>query len=85
MLAQAGLRRVTLFPGMTLVPLDQQRAQQAAYIGATYRLRGADSVYVALAAEFGATVITWDTEMLTRGAGAVSVLTPGDWLATSAN
>ena len=51
-------------------------------IGTAYRLRGADAVYIALAVEFGATVITWDAEMLTRGAGAVSVLTPSDWLAS---
>lgn len=85
MLAQAGIRRIALFPGMTLVPLGEQRAQQAAHIGATYRLRGADAIYIALAVEFGATVITWDAEMLTRGAGVVSVLTPGDWLITHGN
>jgi len=36
-----------------------------------------------LAQEFGATLITRNAVMLTRGARAVPVLTPSDWLAAN--
>ncbi len=82
-IGQNSVQWVTLFPGMRLIPLDLARALQAAQIAATYRLRGADAVYVAVAQEFGTTLITWDAEMLTRGAQAVPVMTPSDWLAAN--
>lgn len=47
------------------------------------RLRGADAVYVAVAQEYGATLIIWDQELLTRGAAAITVVTPADWLAAN--
>ena len=46
-------------------------------------MRGADAVYVAVAEEFGTMLITWDAEMLSRGAQAVAVMTPSDWLAAN--
>jgi predicted nucleic acid-binding protein len=66
-----------------LVPLTEQRARQAAQIAITCRLRGADAVYVALAQELGTTLITWDAELLARGALAVPTMTPTDWLAAN--
>ena len=64
--------------------LDMVRTLQASQIAAMYRLRGADAIYVAIAQEFGTTLITWDREMLTRGLSAVSIMTPTDWLAANA-
>ena len=78
-LARQSVRRITTLPGLRLISLTQRRARHAAHIAAAHRLRGADAVYVALAAEFGATLITWDAEMLQRGAGIVSVMTPAQW------
>lgn len=82
-IGQNSVQWVTLFPGMSLISSDLARALQAAQLAAAYRLRGADAVYVAVAQEFGTTLITWDAEMLTRGARAVPVLTPSDWLAAN--
>ena len=42
--------------------------------------RGADAVYVALACQESACLITLDDEMLKRSAPAVLAMTPGDWL-----
>jgi len=81
--AQVAVRSVETFPGMMLVTLTEQRAEQAAQIAISCRLRGADAIYVAVAQEFGTTLITWDAEMLTRGAQAVTVMTPSDWLAAN--
>jgi hypothetical protein len=36
---------------------------------------------VAVAEGHGATLVTWDAEMLRRGAAAVPVMTPAEWLA----
>ena len=41
---------------------------------------GADAVYVALARQEGACLITLDDEMLKQSAPAIPAMTPGDWL-----
>ncbi len=58
--AQMAVVSVGTFPGMNLAALTEARAQRAARIALTCRLRGADAVYVALAQELGTTLITWD-------------------------
>ena len=81
-LARRVVASLQTLPGLQLVSLTEARAVEAMEIALRLRLRGADAVYVALAQEFGTLLITWDREMLTRGAQAVSVMTPADWLAT---
>lgn len=75
------LASVESFPNISFVELTEPRSQAAVQIALTCRLRGADAVYVAVAQEYGTTLITWDQEMLLRGAAAVPVMTPADWLA----
>ncbi|MGH9939048.1 MAG: type II toxin-antitoxin system VapC family toxin, partial [Blastocatellia bacterium] len=58
--------------GLQLIQLMASRARRAAQIAADQRLRGADSVYVAIAEEFASTLVTWDGEMLQRGAALVT-------------
>ena len=82
-LARRVASSVGQLPGLAFVSLTERRAVQASEITIRYRLRGADAVYVAVAQEFGTTLITWDAEMLTRGAQAVAVMTPSDWLAAN--
>ena len=79
-LAQNAINIVSQTPGMNLVALTDARALSAAQTAIQCRLRGADACYVAVAAEFGATLVTWDAEMLQRGANAVTTQTPADWL-----
>lgn len=64
-----------------LVALDAARAEQAAWVAANQRLKGADAVYVAVAEAAGTTLVTWDTEMLERCPGSVRCVTPPDWVA----
>ncbi len=64
------------FPHLVLVALDLTLARRAARLARDYRLRGADSVYLAVAETLGATLITWDGEVLGRGPADVSRLTP---------
>ncbi|MDQ2687006.1 MAG: type II toxin-antitoxin system VapC family toxin [Armatimonadota bacterium] len=75
------IEQVQMFPNLHLLPLTRDRAQQAAKLAMNYRLRGADAVYLAVAEEFETTLVTWDGEMRTRGAGVVTTLTPTEWLA----
>lgn len=81
--AQVALLSVETFPGMDFVPLTEARAQAAVQMSLTCRLRGADAVYVAVAQEFGTTLVTWDAELLARGVQAAPVLNPTDWLAAT--
>ena len=67
-------------PHLVLVPLDLRLARQAADVAAHYRLRGADSVYVAVAVRFGSSLITLDREQAERAAPLVSVMTPAQFL-----
>ena len=67
-------------PGLHLVSFDPPLAHRAVQIATHHRLRGADSVYVAVAEAFNATLITWDAEMLERGADIVTTMTPSQWM-----
>lgn len=64
---------VSQFPHVTLVDLDEFLAKTAAEIAATYRLRGSDAVYAAVAARFATQLITLDDEQLQRVEKIVSV------------
>ena len=46
----------------------------------TRLLRGADSVYVAVAEAYDAILVTWDVEMLERGSELVKTMTPLAWM-----
>ena len=67
------------FSGLHLVNIDLPLARRAVQIATTHRLRGADSIYVAVAEMFNATLVTWDTEMLQRGSAVVQTLAPTEW------
>ncbi|HWQ19047.1 MAG TPA: PIN domain-containing protein [Methanotrichaceae archaeon] len=68
------------FPGVQIVPLDQNMARRAAKMASDHRLRASDAVYAALAESFKAVLITWDTEMLQRCLAAVRTMEPSRWL-----
>jgi predicted nucleic acid-binding protein len=68
------------FPNLALIALDITLARRAAHLARDYRLRGADSVYLAVAETLDAPLITWDGEILERGPADVPRLTPIEWL-----
>jgi predicted nucleic acid-binding protein len=68
------------FVGMSLVQVSVPIAERAAQIAAAQRLRGADSIYVAVAEESSAALITWDNDMLQRSPAVVTTITPDEWL-----
>jgi predicted nucleic acid-binding protein len=79
-LAEELVSLIAGFPQLRLVSLDSLLAQQAVQVATHHRLRGADAVYVAVANAANATLITWDDEMLDRGAGVVGTRTPLQWM-----
>lgn len=64
------------------VPLDASLAHESMLLAARLRLRGADAVYVSLAAAYHEPLLTLDAEMLERAGGVVKVFTPEQWLQT---
>jgi predicted nucleic acid-binding protein len=80
LLAERTEALIETLPNLALVPLDITLARRAAHPARDFRLRGADSVYLAVAETLGATLITWDGEVLARGPADVPRLTPIEWL-----
>lgn len=81
-LAQQYALSIGQLPNTVLVALDEGLARQATALGAQNKLRGADAVYLATAAQFAAELITLDHEQLQRGAAIVQTLTPAAFLTT---
>ena len=67
-------------PHVTLVALTPATARQAAELAATYRLRGADGVYLAVARRYGTTLVSRDDEQRTRGSAVAPCQTPEEAL-----
>lgn len=65
-------------PRVDTIELDDGLARASARLAASLRLRGADAVYVALAARLGLPLVTWDQELLERAAGRIEARVPGD-------
>lgn len=63
-------------PHVTVVPLTAELAETAAQLAAHHALRGADAVYAAVALGAHCTLISLDTEHLTRLHNVVRTLTP---------
>jgi predicted nucleic acid-binding protein len=74
-------RQVAALPNLSLIDLTASLAAQALALAAQRSLRGADSVYAAVAVQHSTTLISLDNEHLTRLTGIVTVLTPAQALA----
>jgi predicted nucleic acid-binding protein len=68
-------------PGQVWVPLDDILAEDAAAIGAEFRLRGADAIYAAVAHLYKATLVTLDQQKITRLSSILTVCRPAEALA----
>ena len=77
----AGAISLTLrLPNARLVPVDDQLAHLGARLAGELRLRGAGSLYLALARRLGFTLVTWDQEQLERGRSVAVTHTPAQEL-----
>ena len=67
-------------PQLTLVALTPAMARLAAELAAEHRLRGADSIYVAVARRYGTTLVSRDEEQRLRGSAVVMCQAPEEVL-----
>lgn len=65
-----------VLPAVRLAVLDQQLIADATDIAISYGIRGADSIYVALAAKLRLPLVTFDQEQLTRPASIITTIKP---------
>ncbi len=74
--AQAAVRLVRDVSGLSLVAIDGSLGLRAADLVAQHGLRGCDAVYVALAEDIGAPLISLDAAQIEGAAGVVEVGRP---------
>jgi len=70
------VQQILQLPTLQLITVNATLGQLAAQIASSYRLRGADAVYVAVAIQLQLPLITWDREQASRVAGFISAYTP---------
>lgn len=61
---------------MRLVPMDQTLVDEAIDMAILFKLRGSDSLFVAVARLLGIPLVTFDREQLTRPARAITTIKP---------
>lgn len=81
-LARRQIRLLQRFPNFVFVPVDEALGQLAAETAATQQIRGCDALYVALAQQLDATLVTLDAEQRQRGLAVVTTQTPEAALGT---
>lgn len=72
-LARDAIDSLTRLHGLRLVDMDQLLIQEAARPAADLGLRGADAIYVALAARLNLLLATLDEDQKTRAASVIAV------------
>jgi predicted nucleic acid-binding protein len=75
-LAHQIIRNMYVLPSLQLVPIDQFLLDEAVDIAITFRLKGPDALYVAVAKQLGIPLVTFDQEQLTRPAGVITTISP---------
>jgi predicted nucleic acid-binding protein len=75
-LGHAAVQQLRALPRLTLVPLDAALADRTAHLAAELHLRGADATYVAVAADRGLPLVTWDGEQIEHGGQQIAAHRP---------
>ena len=75
-LARRAIAVVLRLPSLRLLTIGEELARAAAGLAARLRIRGADAVYIAAAAQLHLPLVTWDVEQRERAARVVEVLVP---------
>jgi predicted nucleic acid-binding protein len=79
--AQAFADAMAALAGVRVVALDETLARAAVDLAARHGMRGADSVYGAVAVRYGCELVTLDAEHLARLGRVLPVRTPADVVA----
>jgi predicted nucleic acid-binding protein len=83
-MARAFAHSVRSLLNLFVVPLDETLAELAVDIAAKQRLRGSDTVYLAVAQHYGTALVTLDQEQYNRGSEIVPTHTPSEVIDSSA-
>ncbi len=70
------VKELKQIPNIVFVPVDRELADHASQLAAKYKLRGCDSVYVAVAFLFRARLISLDRQQIERAAECIETATP---------
>src|SRR5262249_21781501 len=74
--ARNAASKLYTFPYLRLVPLDQTLIDEANDIAITFKLKGADSLYVAVAKRLSIPLVTFDREQLIRPTSIITTIKP---------
>ena len=75
-LGEKAINQLLSIPTLRLVNIDHALGIRASHIAANHRLRGADALYVAIAAQLNVPLVSWDNEHLNRVSGLITAYTP---------
>lgn len=70
------VQRIRRVPSLQLVAIDSDLGNYAAEIASSYRLRGADAMYVAVAQRMQLPLVSWDREQIERATGLIKASVP---------
>jgi predicted nucleic acid-binding protein len=74
-------RLVSELPNIELMPITLELAKDAAVIAARLKIRGADALYCAVAADKKAVLLSRDKEQVERAKALIKVMQPEDFIA----
>ncbi|MDJ0754808.1 MAG: type II toxin-antitoxin system VapC family toxin [Ardenticatenaceae bacterium] len=75
-LGHRAVNHVLSTPNFRVVSTDSEVGMAAAHLAAEYRLRGADSIYVAVAQQLKIPLVSWDREQIDRASGLIDAFRP---------
>jgi len=75
-LAREFAEAILALPHLTIVAVDERFSRRAIAIATQHKLRGADALYVTVAAQYGAHLVTLDGEQLRRAPAIVGACNP---------
>lgn len=70
------IEAVRAHPQLTMLGMTDEFMDEAQAVAARLRLRAGDAIYVALAAQHDALLVTWDIEQRTRAQAVLRVASP---------
>jgi predicted nucleic acid-binding protein len=77
-LGNQAVNHILSTPNLRLVYTNSELAMSAAKLAVSQLLRGADSIYVAIAWQYKIPLVTWDNEQIDRTQEIITSYTPAD-------
>ena len=75
-LGNKAVNQILSIPTLHLIAIDHPLGIKTGKLAASYKLRGADAVYVSLASELNLPLLSWDKEKISRASQIIKTYTP---------